>query len=82
MVAKDEIRIYPNPANNMLSITNLPPQAEAILIYSLTGERISMVPTLSRQNISFSVSNLQAGVYVVNFLGNNYSENRKMVVVR
>ena len=79
---KDNIRIYPNPANDRVTVDNLPAQVEALVIYTLTGERVSITPTLQRNRASIPVSNMQTGVYILNAVGNNYSANTKLVVVR
>ena len=81
-VERNNIALYPNPATEMVNIGNLPEQVEALVVYSMTGERMSMFATHGRAHLSIPVANLSAGVYILNAVGNNYSANTRMVVVR
>jgi hypothetical protein len=80
-VEQQRFAVYPNPATDMVNVRNLPAEAEALIVYSMTGERITMFPTLGRGHLAIPVGNLSAGVYILNALGNGYSANMRMVVV-
>ena len=81
-VGVNNITVYPNPATDMVNVRNVPAQAEALIVYTLTGERVAMWPTLGRPDAMVPVGNLSAGVYILNVLGNGYSANTRMVIVR
>jgi hypothetical protein len=78
----NEISIYPNPARDLVQVSNLPAQAELIALYAVTGERVGIRPTLGRSKANVDVSGLPAGVYILTVMGSQYSVNRKVVVVR
>jgi lysophospholipase L1-like esterase len=70
-VFTDEIKVYPNPASEKVTIQILPealPDVKSISIYSLTGElkyRIDKIPFSSSGNIVFDLPALTAGVYLL-----------------
>lgn len=81
-VTQDRPVVYPNPASDRVTVDHLSAQVEGLIIYSMTGERVAMFPTLGRTNLSIPVNGLTPGVYILNAIGNNYSANTRLVVVR
>ncbi len=57
------VRMYPNPANNVLNI-DAKSNIENVSIYNLLGQEV-IVETVNKQSASLDISNLQSGVYVV-----------------
>ncbi len=64
----DEVKVYPNPARNMLYIKNSV-QGTAV-IYSATGQRIGEYQ-LNQQLNSINVSSFESGLYLMKIVGNN-----------
>ncbi|MBE6327067.1 MAG: T9SS type A sorting domain-containing protein [Bacteroidales bacterium] len=58
VVAKGEVSIYPNPATDVITVTN--EGVESVAVYSLTGSLVAS----SESNV-VNVANLVKGVYVV-----------------
>jgi hypothetical protein len=58
------ISVYPNPAENILYLQNLPDGVSAVIIYNMEG-----IPVLSMQvsgdNKSIGISNLTKGLYLI-----------------
>jgi hypothetical protein len=79
---ESEISVYPNPAKDAVMVSNLPPQAEAIVLHTITGETAAVFPTLGRSQLSYNVSNLPTGIYILTAMGNHYSVNKKVVITR
>jgi len=81
-VEENSISVYPNPTSGLVNVSNLPSQVEALILYTITGERVAMMPTLGRSNLSVPVDHLPSGVYILNALGNGYSANTRVVVLK
>ncbi|GAA4969070.1 T9SS type A sorting domain-containing protein [Algibacter aquimarinus] len=66
----NEIKVYPNPTNDNITISNLPEQGQLLLknIHGVTVRKIDYTTS----NKTFDISNLQSGVY---FLSNSNSNN-------
>lgn len=61
--------VYPNPANDNISIIHNYPQVEKVEIYNTIGERVL---SFSSQNMNtMSVSSLETGIYFVKALSGN-----------
>jgi endoglucanase len=57
------VRMYPNPANNVLNF-DAKSNIENVSIYNLLGQEV-IFETINKQSTSVNISNLQSGVYVV-----------------
>jgi hypothetical protein len=75
----NDIRIYPNPANNLVNIDNA--ANSSVSIYNLLGEVVKSVRTTSN-NTSIDVSNLAAGSYVVKVQGENSNYSHQLNITR
>jgi hypothetical protein len=53
--------IVPNPASSTLILTGLKSEVETVVIYTLSGKKISIVP----ENNTYEVSNLANGLYFI-----------------
>lgn len=59
----DGIRLYPNPSNTQITISNLPDYFKGtITIYNLTGQKI-IQQSISDNRITINVNHLPSGVY-------------------
>lgn len=68
--AKGEIKVYPNPANNLINIdlTNLSGALEQLAIYDMSGRMLSSVnyADATRNTIeTINISNFSAGIYLI-----------------
>ncbi len=57
------VKMYPNPANNVLNIDSKS-NIENVAIYNLLGQEVISV-SVNKQSTSLNIANLQTGVYVV-----------------
>ena len=64
----DAVNVYPNPATNMLYISNC--EEGTAVIYSITGQEIEQY-RLSGQLNDINVSNFENGLYIIKIVGNN-----------
>lgn len=78
--AKNEIFIYPNPANSELKIQNAELKIKSVEIYDVMGKKVfSQISNLKSQ-ISIDISELKAGIYFVKALTGSESVFKRIVV--
>lgn len=71
------IKIYPNPANNLLHI-DLNTQAEtAIEIYSLLGQRVMSITTSHSETLN--IQDLNSGVYILKLTQGTKTISKKLI---
>jgi hypothetical protein len=72
-----DVHIYPNPANNVLYITNLDSET-TIAIYSVSGQKLKEIKTHLR-DIEIIINDLKDGLYIIKLTNNNVSYPLKMI---
>jgi hypothetical protein len=81
-----EVSIYPNPANNNLTISYQLPQTSAkaeIALYDLSGKKIiSYICNTLARNLELDISELSAGSYIAAIVVDGKIRVREKVVVR
>lgn len=76
---KNLIQIYPNPAEDFISITNQSEWSiDNISIYSIDGSKVKELQTLN-ENQKIDVSNLQSGLYLIIIQTNNQTLSYKFL---
>ena len=77
---KDKIRIYPNPANDILNIATNGEEYE-VKVYNIAGSIIKEV-TINGSNYSIDLSSMNKGVYYLQFVNSKTSNRtvRKLIV--
>jgi hypothetical protein len=65
-----EIRMYPNPAGNLLTIEHLK-NVNRIMVYNLTGQKMFEFNNLKDGTLIINTSTLTQGVYFVTFYNNS-----------
>ena len=66
------IALYPNPATNSFSLTNL---ISNIQIYNITGQLVKKFKGNFNTNYLFSIDDLKQGIYLVKITDNNNRQN-------
>ena len=69
-----QLSIYPNPAKNIVKITNISDNQE-VIIYSISGEAIKK--TTASGEAEINISDLNAGIYIIG-AGNMFTKFIKM----
>ena len=69
-----QLTIYPNPAKDVLRITNISNNQE-IMIYSINGAVVKRV--IASDDTEINISDLRAGLYIIG-VGNEFSKFIKM----
>lgn len=82
-VPSTEVRIYPNPANNMIYISNIA-GINKVDIYSVVGTLVKSVENFpnSRGQAGISVSELPAGLYILRMSGSLKDTTSRFVISR
>ncbi|MFY8187029.1 MAG: T9SS type A sorting domain-containing protein [Flavobacterium sp.] len=70
------LKMYPNPANDLVTIATASNQVENVTIYNVLGKQVLNVNNTQ----SISISNLDAGVYIVKITENGTTATRKLIV--
>ena len=74
----ENLILYPNPASNMLNISNTSTQQYDLRIFSINGSEVQR-ERLSQQNKTVNISGLNKGVYLFEFRNDNEKFVRKIV---
>ncbi|MBA4153973.1 Omp28-related outer membrane protein [Flavobacterium sp.] len=73
----NSIKFYPNPTNGMITIS-LPEMAK-VSITDLSGKLIS-TSTLEAGDSTLNLSDLSSGIYLINFIGDNFAKTDKIIL--
>lgn len=79
---------YPNPFNPSTTISFSLPQSSSVTlkVYDVIGNEVAIlvdeVKSAGQYNISFNASNLSSGVYFYSINAGNFSEVRKMTLIK
>ncbi len=82
-LSSTDIKIYPNPANNMLFISNIAGISK-VEIYSVVGNLVKSIENFpnSRGQAGISVSDLPAGMYIIRTNGSPKNTTSRFVISR
>ncbi len=81
-IAENQLVIYPNPADSKLFVELPDALNQATLrIYNSVGQVVYATTTMDRK-IAVDVEALDAGVYFVEIVSENFRANRKMIISR
>ena len=78
-IQKNQISIYPNPANNLLSVTSRTP-INQLNIYNLNGRLIMNKKIENTLETQFKVSNLSKGIYLLEIKSGNKKHFQKLII--
>lgn len=67
-VGADKLSIYPNPANEFITITNLPEKANTYSLCNMVGQ-VVLSGNIAAKNQQITVGGLPAGVYILTVNG-------------
>ena len=79
---------YPNPFNSTTVIGFDLPKSDdvSLIIYDLLGEEIAVLVNKEQKpgnySVQFDASEISSGIYYYKLLTNNYSQTKKMIVLK
>jgi len=76
---QDEIKIFPNPSNNLLLIETNNDIFDKVIISDITGKEIKRLDFQNKNPISIYVGDLQPSVYIIQLFGDKISTNFKFI---
>ncbi len=78
----DLVKIYPNPATEVLNIvnTNLGEGVATIQLFDLAGKQVYQAEGIQLQNHQLNTSDLQQGVYLIRVTFKNQMQQQKVVI--
>lgn len=74
----NSISLYPNPANDFVTITNLP-KGSTISILDVTGKSVYS-STVTNEQTTINTANLTTGIYLIRIDNNGNRTSRKLVI--
>ena len=82
LTPKATFSVYPNPANNKITITDNRMLQEDIIIsiYSITGEQIMHQQFENQSKIELDVITLEKGMYLVKIQSKTGIETKKVII--
>ena len=75
----ESVTVYPNPANEYFEITNDSQNELAVEIYDILGNKVIASEASRVKKQSFSLANLNSGVYLVQLKSNNQKVVKKLI---
>ena len=74
--------IYPNPANNKITITNNIESSEetSVTIFNINGEKLVQSKFRNQNDIEINVSTLAKGIYIIRIQSGSGIESKKLVI--
>ncbi len=75
---ENQISIYPNPANDIITIDRKVNTLEKIEVYNILGARVH-TQTLDKLSNTINVANLSSGVYFISFENRSNSKSYKFI---
>jgi hypothetical protein len=77
---RDEVNIFPNPVNDILTVTNIPQSAENIYIIDSRGVMVIQEKLNRQHQFTFSdLRYLSSGVYILKISAGNEMISRKIL---
>ncbi len=75
------VKIYPNPVNDILHITNSANTIEDVELYNVLGKRIHSFEALGNGDLVMNVKNFEGGIYILKiYNAKGESLNRKIII--
>ena len=82
IAVSNSIKYYPNPAQDQLTIGNIPSECEAIVFYDMRGAIVAVVPAMGRTEMPINTSTFESGIYTAVAHGQNFHQVTKVVVAK
>ncbi len=74
------VSIYPNPANDQVTVSNIPAGVKEIKIFDITGNMINSIVVNNRNSLNIDMTNLSKGVYFLNMIDVNKTTSVHKIV--
>ncbi len=78
-VAEGEVRVYPNPANNYITVANA--EGAQVSVFDMSGRQVVNVESASA-NHTINVANLAKGMYIVRIADGQNVVTKKVSIAR
>lgn len=79
-INKQGIKIYPNPASDIVKIET-EEEIAAIIVYDMLGKKVWEQATIGKTNHMLEVKNIPQGIYTLNILLSNGKQNKVQVII-
>jgi len=72
------VKIYPNPCNNMVNISNIK-NIYKIIVFDINGKTLLIKDTYDNKSINLNFTDFNKGIYLIQLLGKNKNEFIKII---
>jgi hypothetical protein len=80
-IASNLFSVYPNPADDKITIVNSQSEIKSIEMYDVLGQKVySHNPGISSRQITLDVSGISPGIYLLSVNENNLAGTKKIVI--
>ncbi|MDI9256489.1 T9SS type A sorting domain-containing protein [Flavobacterium sedimenticola] len=81
---QDTILLYPNPADEMITLsnTNASQSIKSIVIYEITGKRIYNASNVLSNEVSINSSNFAKGLYLLEVMTDTHQKITKKLIIK
>lgn len=75
------LSIYPNPANDLVNLSGIPAEANAVNIFDISGRMVKTERLFGQRQLSVDMRNLHTGTYILQISGPEriYARERLMI---
>lgn len=77
---EDTVLLFPNPAQG--PVTLVAPQLNHVRVFDCLGQRVKDIESNNSEHVGFDVSDLEAGVYLVEIVTSVGKTSRRLTVIR
>ncbi|MFI5221529.1 MAG: T9SS type A sorting domain-containing protein [Bacteroidia bacterium] len=78
--SKNEITVYPNPANSVLNISSVQNNISLISIYDITGRKVETRTLNNESEVSIDISHLNKGIYFMTVETGSSRITKKIII--
>ncbi len=75
----NDVKIYPNPANDFIIINNMQLSNYNIEIYNSFGQKLKTINTVNKNMYKINISDLQSGIYVLSIKNKEKIITKKII---
>ncbi len=79
--AIENVKVYPNPAKDVLTITNTLNIIDSAELYNVLGKRVTTVTSISNNDLKMNVSNLRGGIYILKLRNQEGDTSSRKVII-
>lgn len=77
----ENVKVYPNPAKDVLNISNSASNLASAELYNVLGKRVNLLSATTLDNITINLRGLQSGVYILRLKNTDGDSSTRKVII-